>query len=161
MSGGKRFEPFDLSDAPLDTGSLAASLSDSGSGAFVSFEGRVRDTNENRDVVGLEYEAYGRLSLKEGSAIVREAERGVTAARCVHRVGRLRVGDVAVWIGVIAPHREEAFRACRFIIDEVKRRVPIWKKEHYRDGSSGWVGVDGAAPAAGAPDGRPGRPARS
>lgn len=147
-TSAKTFQPFELSDAALDTGSLAASLSDSGCGAFVSFEGRVRDTNENRDVVGLEYEAYGRLSLKEGAAIVREAERGVTLARCVHRVGRLRVGDVAVWIGVIAPHREEAFLACRFIIDEIKRRVPIWKKEHYRDGSSGWVGVEATVPAA-------------
>ncbi len=144
----RTFQPFELSGSPLDTGGLAASLSDSGCGAFVSFEGRVRDTNENRDVVGLEYEAYGRLSLKEGAAILREAERGVTAARCVHRVGSLRVGDVAVWIGVIAPHREEAFRACRFIIDEVKRRVPIWKKEHYRDGSSSWVGVEGATRSA-------------
>ncbi|HVP19344.1 MAG TPA: molybdenum cofactor biosynthesis protein MoaE [Spirochaetia bacterium] len=135
------FELFELSEKPLDVGRLAASLVDIHAGAFVSFEGRVRDTNENRAVVGLEYEAYVELCRKEGIAIVREARDGVIAARCVHRVGQLAVGDVAVWVGVLAGHRDEAFRAGRFIIDEVKRRVPIWKKEHYRDGSSEWIGL--------------------
>ena len=131
---------FSLSESPLDVAALAQSLCDVHAGAFVSFEGRVRDVNENRSVVGLEYEAYHELSLREGACVVREALPGVIAARCVHRVGRLSVGDVAVWVGVIARHRDEAFRACRFIIDQVKERVPIWKKEHYRDGSSQWVG---------------------
>ncbi len=135
------FELFQLSESPLEVSALAASLVDSHAGAFVSFEGRVRDTTENRVVVGLEYEAYEKLCRTEGTAVVREALPGVIAARCVHRVGRLSVGEVAVWVGVIAGHREEAFRACRRIIDEVKLRVPIWKKEHYADGSSGWVGL--------------------
>jgi len=139
-----RFEPFSLQDTPLDVTELAASLTGSHAGAFVSFEGRVRDTNEDREVVGLEYEAYPPLSLAEGTAIVREA-RDVISARCVHRVGSLAVGDVAVWVGVMAGHRDEAFRACRFIIDEVKRRIPIWKKERYRDGSSTWIGLPGAS----------------
>ncbi len=139
------FELFELSDKPLNVGRLAVTLSDSHAGAFVSFEGRVRDTNENRVVVQLEYEAYSRLSLTEGTAIVAEALKSVIAARCVHRVGQLAVGDVAVWVGVIAGHRDEAFHACRFIIDEVKRRVPIWKKEHYLDGSSEWIGLGGAS----------------
>jgi molybdopterin synthase catalytic subunit len=70
-------------------------------------------------------------------------------AACVHRVGDLRVGELAVWVGVSAPHRDEAFRACRYIIDEVKHRVPIWKKEHYVNGDSGWVNCERcAAPAA-------------
>jgi molybdopterin synthase catalytic subunit len=134
---------FELSRSPLSIGELAASLVDSHAGAFVSFEGRVRDMNEDRVVVGLEYEAYESLCLREGHAIVRTALESVIAARCVHRVGQLAVGDVAVWVGVIAGHRDEAFRACRFIIDQVKLRVPIWKKEHYGDGSSEWIGLGG------------------
>ncbi len=135
------FQLFQLSESPLDVATLSASLVDSHAGAFVAFEGRVRDTSEGRVVVRLEYEAYERLCMREGTAIVREALEGVIAARCVHRVGRLAVGEVAVWVGVIAGHRDEAFRACRQIIDQVKLRVPIWKKEHYQDGSSGWVGL--------------------
>jgi molybdopterin synthase catalytic subunit len=135
------FEPFELSDKPLPVAELAASLAGSHVGAYVSFEGRVRDTNESRAVVGLEYEAYPALSLAEGKTIVGEAQASVIAARCVHRVGRLAVGEIAIWIGVTASHREEAFQACRYIIDEVKRRVPIWKKEYYKDGSSGWIGL--------------------
>jgi molybdopterin synthase catalytic subunit len=139
-----RFELFALQDTPLNVAGLSASLTDSHAGAFVSFEGRVRDTNEDREVVGLEYEAYPALSLEEGTAILHEALAGVISARCVHRVGSLAVGDIAVWVGVIAGHRDEAFRVCRFIIDEVKLRVPIWKKEHYRNGSSQWIGLEGA-----------------
>ena len=132
---------FTLSETPLDTAALAGSLRAGHAGAFVSFEGRVRDTDGSRTVAALEYEAYPALCLAEGAAIVREALKDVVDARCVHRVGRLAVGDVAVWIGVIAGHRDEAFHACRFIIDEVKRRVPIWKKEHYGDGCSEWIGL--------------------
>jgi molybdopterin synthase catalytic subunit len=137
---------FSLDPDPLDVRALAAALTDnSAAGAFASFEGRVRDNNGGRRVLGLEYEAYPPLCLSEGNAIVRAALSGVIAARCVHRIGRLQVGDVAVWVGVISPHRDEAFRACRFIIDEVKRRVPIWKKEHYEEGPAEWIGL-GAAP---------------
>jgi molybdopterin synthase catalytic subunit len=134
-------ERFALSTTPLDPARLAETLRSGHAGAFVSFEGRVRDTDGTRTVVALEYDAYCALCLTEGAAILRVALNGIIDARCVHRVGRLAVGDVAVWIGVIAAHRDEAFRACRFIIDEVKRRVPIWKKEHYVDGHSEWVGL--------------------
>ena len=157
---GRAAEKFALSISPLDTARLAGSLHAGHAGAFVSFEGRVRNTDGTRTVVALEYDAYPPLCLKEGAAILSEALPGVIDARCVHRVGRLAVGDVAVWIGVIAGHRDEAFHACRFIIDEVKRRVPIWKKEHYRDGSSEWIGLGGsgatgsaASPPAGPPPG--------
>ena len=119
-------ELFALDDRPLDVTALSAALTDRHAGALVTFEGRVRDLNAGRTVVRLEYEAYQPLCLAEGTAIVTEAGSGVIAARCVHRVGQLSVGDVAVWVGVIAAHRDEAFRACRFIIDEVKKRVPIW-----------------------------------
>jgi molybdopterin synthase catalytic subunit len=137
---------FELSETPLDTAALSSSLASSHAGAFVSFEGRVRDSDGDRAVTGLDYDAYPAMCLKVGEAIVREALPDVIAARCVHRVGSLRVGEVSVWVGVIAPHREEAFRACRHIIDEVKRRVPIWKKERYADGQSHWVGLPAPAP---------------
>lgn len=138
---------FTLQEGPLDRAaisSLSEGLASSHAGALVTFEGRVRDTNGGRTVLGLEYDAYPALCLAEGQAILQEALRqpGVIEARCVHRVGRLAIGDVAVWVGVIGGHREEAFRACRFVIDEVKRRVPIWKKERYEDGSTGWIGLD-------------------
>jgi len=142
MSG---LPPFELSETPLDIAALADSLAASHAGALVTFEGRVRDTNEGKHVVSLEYEAYPALSLVEGNAIVGEALEGVIGARCVHRVGTLAVGDVAVWIGVTAAHRDQAFQACRYIIDQVKQRVPIWKKERYADGSAEWVGLGKAA----------------
>ncbi|MGO9310120.1 MAG: molybdenum cofactor biosynthesis protein MoaE [Spirochaetia bacterium] len=138
--------PFALSGEPLDPAALGAMLRADHAGAFVSFEGRVRNTDGTRAVVGLEYEAYTALCVSEGTLIVQEARDGIIDARCVHRVGRLAVGDVAVWIGVVAAHRDEAFRACRYVIDEVKRRVPLWKKEHYRDGTSEWIGLTGGAP---------------
>jgi molybdopterin synthase catalytic subunit len=137
---------FELSETPLDTAELSSRLASSHAGAFVSFEGRVRDSDGDRAVSGLDYDAYPRMCLKVGEAIVREVLPDVIAAKCVHRVGSLRVGEVSVWVGVIAGHRDEAFRGCRHIIDEVKRRVPIWKKERYADGQSRWVGLHVAGP---------------
>ncbi|MDE2154397.1 MAG: ThiF family adenylyltransferase [Xanthomonadaceae bacterium] len=132
---------FSLSAGPVDLVQLRADLQQPGSGGFCSFEGWVRDSNEGREVSGLEYEAYAELAQAEGERIVAEAiaRYGVPAARCVHRTGALEVGDLAVWIGVSGAHRDEAFRACRYIIDEIKHRLPIWKKEHYLDGDTAWV----------------------
>jgi adenylyltransferase/sulfurtransferase len=132
---------FDLSAAPVDLLRLREALQHPGSGGFCSFEGRVRNSNEGREVGGLEYEAYAELALAEGERILAEAiaRHGVLAARCVHRTGALGIGDLAVWIGVSAAHRDEAFRACRYIIDEIKHRLPIWKKEHYLTGDTAWV----------------------
>jgi molybdopterin synthase catalytic subunit len=98
-------------------------------------------------VRGLEYEAFAPLALREGERILTEAcERfGVRRAVCVHRVGALQLGDLAVYVAVSAAHRDEAFRACRYIIDEVKHRLPIWKKEHYENGDSGWVNCERCA----------------
>jgi molybdopterin synthase catalytic subunit len=95
----------------------------------------------------LAYEAFEALAIKEGERIVREAiaKFGVVNAACVHRVGDLAIGDLAVWVGVSSRHRAEAFAACRYIIDEVKHRVPIWKKEHYVNGDSGWVNCERCA----------------
>lgn len=132
---------FDLTAAPADLAKLREELKHPGSGGFCAFEGWVRNNNEGREVSGLEYEAYTELAIAEGERILAEAaERyGVLAASAVHRVGDLKIGDLAVWIGASAPHRDEAFRACRYIIDEIKHRLPIWKKEHYLEGDTAWV----------------------
>ncbi|WP_243048863.1 ThiF family adenylyltransferase [Dyella sp. RRB7] len=132
---------FSLSSDAVDTAGLHAALQHPGSGGFCAFEGWVRNSNDGREVDGLEYEAYAELALAEGERILDEAiaRYGVTDARCVHRSGHLKVGELAVWVGVSAAHRDEAFRACRYIIDEIKHRLPIWKKEHYLTGESNWV----------------------
>ncbi len=111
-------------------------------GAFVSFEGWVRNHHQGKKVVALEYEAHQKLCLTEANKILAEMKKqfDVLDARIVHRIGRLKVGEVAVWIGVTASHRDQAFKACRFLIDEIKQRLPIWKKEIYANGDSGWVG---------------------
>jgi adenylyltransferase/sulfurtransferase len=139
--------PFRFSTSALDTVALQREMRDESCGGFASFEGWVRNHNEGHAVTRLEYEAFAELAEKEGARIVEEARAkyGVTRAACVHRVGSLGLGDVAVWVGVSAAHRDEAFRACRFIIDEVKHRVPIWKKEHYVNGDSGWVNCERCA----------------
>jgi molybdopterin synthase catalytic subunit len=120
-------------------------MTDPAAGALVAFEGRVRNHNEGNTVVALEYQAYGPMAEREGADLLSEAMKtfGIRDARCVHRTGRLEVGDVAVWIGVTASHRDDAFKACRFIIDELKRRVPIWKREHFAEGSSAWLDTPG------------------
>jgi adenylyltransferase/sulfurtransferase len=140
-------KPFSFSSTALDTAALQRELRDLSCGGFAAFEGWVRDHNEGHAVTRLEYEAFAELAEKEAARIVEQAREkfGVTRAACVHRVGSLALGEVAVWVGVSAPHRDEAFRACRFIIDEVKHRLPIWKKEHYVNGDSGWVNCERCA----------------
>ncbi|NJD31573.1 MAG: molybdopterin converting factor [Gammaproteobacteria bacterium] len=140
-------QAFGFSTSRLEPGRYRALLEDPAAGGYASFEGWVRDHNDGRRVQRLEYEAFEALALREGERIVAAAiERfGVSRAACVHRLGELGIGELAVWVGVSAAHRDEAFRACRFIIDEVKHRVPIWKKEHYEDGDSGWVNCERCA----------------
>lgn len=142
---------FGFSREPLDPQACQAQLDDPAAGACVCFEGRVRNHNEGRSVQRLEYEAYEQLGRKEGERIMAEAlaRFPLARARCVHRLGTLEIGELAVWVGVTAAHRDAAFAACRYIIDQVKDRVPIWKKEHYAAGDSGWINCQ--APAAGAP----------
>jgi len=146
---------FRFTQTAIDTDAARRELLDGGAGAFTSFEGWVRDHNEGQEVTLLEYEAFQELAVKEGARIVAEALQrfAVLHAQCIHRVGALEVSDMAVWVGVSSAHRGEAFDACRFIIDEVKHRVPIWKKEHYRSGDSGWVNCErcAAAPSSTAP----------
>ncbi len=135
------FNGFEISGEPLDIAGLSKSLTDRTAGAFTSFEGWVRDHNDGRQVDGLDYEIFAPLALAEGAAILEEARQKfkVNAIRAIHRHGMLAIGDCAVWVGVVSAHRDEAFRACRYVIDEVKHRLPIWKKEHYRDGTAEWV----------------------
>jgi molybdopterin synthase catalytic subunit len=144
---GVRVQQFRFTHARIEIPLLRAALADPACGGFASFEGWVRDHNEGARVQRLEYEAYEALALREGERILGEAitQFGVTRAACVHRLGDLAIGDVAVWVGASSPHRNEAFLACRYIIDEVKHRLPIWKKEHYVRGDSGWVNCERCA----------------
>lgn len=132
---------FSIAADAIDFVAFRAALEDPRCGAAVFFEGRVRDHNEGRAVDRLEYEVYHPLAMKEGEVIIEEARArwAFHGARCVHREGLLELGDIAVLVGVVAPHRDEAFQAARYIIDETKARLPIWKKEHYRDGETHWV----------------------
>ena len=132
-----RIEPDKLRDALLDHAA----------GGYVAFEGWIRNENEGEEVLRLEYEVYEPLAVKEGEKIIAEAKQKfpILHADCVHREGLLELGECAVWVGVSSAHRDEAFRACRYIIDEIKVRLPIWKKEHYVGGDSGWVNCERCA----------------
>jgi len=135
---------FSLSEGPIDSDQLARTLADARAGACVTFEGWVRDHNDGRAVQRLDYQAFAPLAQAEGERIVADAVQrfGLVAAVCVHRVGALAIGDLAVWVGASSAHRDAAFAACRYIIDEVKQHVPIWKNEHYASGESGWLHPD-------------------
>lgn len=132
---------FWLSDATIDATPLRTRLLDARAGAFASFEGWVRNHNEGHSVDGLRYEAYVALAEAEGERIIEEALQrfGAIDAVCTHRIGDLAIGDMAVWVGVSAAHRGMAFDTCRWILDEVKSRVPIWKHEQYVDGRTDWL----------------------
>jgi molybdopterin synthase catalytic subunit len=138
---------FAISDQKIEVAELRQQLANPGSGGVCVFEGWVRNQNEGRDVLQLEYEVYEPLAVSEGEKVIAEAMRDFPflEASCVHRSGLLAIGDCAVWVGVSAAHRDEAFKACRYIIDEIKSRLPIWKKEHYVDGDSGWVNCERCA----------------
>ncbi len=132
---------FQIQPAPLDPVALKRQLLDPQAGACVTFEGWVRNHNAGKPVQSLEYESYALLAEREGERILAEvrARHAISAAVCIHRIGHLQLGDLAVWVGVSAAHRGAAFDACREIIDETKARVPIWKKEHYADGATQWI----------------------
>ncbi len=110
-------------------------------GAVLLFLGVVRDHNEGRAVTSIGYEAYGDMASRVLDEIAREAaERtGVGGVAVVHRVGRLSVGAVSVAIAISSPHRDEAYRASRYVIEEIKERLPVWKEEHYADGGRSWI----------------------
>lgn len=130
-----------ITEQPIAAAELAAQVRSDADGAIVSFEGVVRDHNAGKGVSYLEYEAYAEMAEREMARIGAEAmsEYRVSNVAIVHRVGRLDIGEVSIAIAVSAPHRREAFAACAYVIDRVKERVPIWKKEYYADGQQ-WLG---------------------
>jgi molybdopterin synthase catalytic subunit len=132
---------FRIAATPLAVAALQQELADVRAGACVTFEGWVRNRNEGQPVRSLEYEAYVPLATREGERILAEARAkfALVGASAVHRVGHLQLGELAVWVGVTAEHRGAAFDACRYIIDEAKARLPIWKKEHYASGATAWI----------------------
>jgi molybdopterin synthase catalytic subunit len=128
-------------DRPIDSSALLSEVGQLRNGATLLFVGTVRDSNEGAEVTALDYSAYSGMAERELSAIVGEAgTRWQTDAIVVeHRVGSLALGEVSVAIAVGHPHRGEAYEASRYIIEELKRRLPIWKREHYVDGRADWV----------------------
>jgi len=140
-------DAMQIGTARIDPDALRRELFDHAAGAYVSFEGWIRNRNEGHDVLRLEYEAYDLIAVKEGEKVIAEAREkyALLQAHCVHRTGLLELGECAVWVGVSSAHRDEAFQACRYIIDQVKVRLPVWKKEHYVDGHSGWVNCERCA----------------
>lgn len=129
-----------LTEAAIDTARLAARVAGPGRGAQVAFVGTVRNHQDGRQVSQLHYTAYGPMAEAQCRTIVDEAEaRWPVSVALQHRVGTLTIGDAAVVVVAAGDHREEAFAACRFVIEEVKRRVPIWKRERYADGTEVWV----------------------
>lgn len=133
---------FSLTRYPIVTASILRGVHVPASGAVVSFEGRVRNHNHGQQVVALEYEAYDDLAVSEGLRVIEEAAQrfGLQHAVAVHRTGSLILEDVAVLVVAAAAHRDAAFAGCRYMIDEIKARLPIWKCETYADGRSEWVG---------------------
>ncbi|NNF67182.1 MAG: molybdenum cofactor biosynthesis protein MoaE [Gammaproteobacteria bacterium] len=140
---------FRLQPRSIDLMSLRLQLADPACGGFASFEGWVRNENEGKSVLRLEYEAYPALAKSEGSLVVDEALQkfDIKNAVCAHRSGELQIGELAVWVGVSAPHRNAAFEACQYIIDQIKQRLPVWKKEYYADGEVLWVNCASCASA--------------
>ena len=141
---------FEVTSQVIDLAAARERLLDPGCGAYVQFEGWVRDHNEGQTVIRLEYEVYEPLAVKEGERILAEAVQrfGVARAAAIHRSGMLELADVAVIVGVSSAHRGEAFEACRYIIDQLKMRLPIWKKEYYANGVAEWVNCRHCAEAA-------------
>jgi molybdopterin synthase catalytic subunit len=136
-----------LSADPLDLGALVAAVADPERGAIVTFLGCTRREESSRPVVAIEYEAYEELVVRELAAVCAEADaRFGGAVACRHRVGAVAVGEPSVAIAAASAHRPAAFAACRYVIDELKSRAPIWKRIVYADGASEWVdGRDAAA----------------
>ena len=132
---------FRILATPIDPAVWQASLADARAGACASFAGWVRNRNEGQPVQSLEYEAFVPLAEAEGARILAEAREKFALVGCaaVHRIGHLQLGELAVWVGVTAEHRGAAFDACRYIIDEAKARLPIWKKEYYASGATAWI----------------------
>lgn len=138
---------FALLDKPIDADKLKSLLTDDKSGALVSFEGWVRNHNNERAVSRLTYYSYEQLALNQGAKLIAETKVkfDINQAVAIHRVGELAIGDMAVWVGVSSAHRYMAFDACRWLLDAIKEYIPIWKQEFYDDevGGSLWLSNNG------------------
>lgn len=128
-------------DVPIDLSSLLARVANHANGATLLFVGTVRDVNDGRNVTGMEYSAYRSMAERELADIVREAgeQFGSDDIAVEHRLGTLELGEASVAIAVAHPHRGAAYDASRYLIEQLKKRVPIWKLEHYVDGTREWV----------------------
>jgi MoaE-MoaD fusion protein len=137
VSGGA----FRLVEGPLDLAAVIAEVADERAGAIATFQGTVRRQSRGREVIALEYEAYGGMAEKVMAEIAAGVKQryDLSEVAVAHRVGRCEVGEVSVAIAVSAPHRQDALSACRDVIDELKQRVPLWKKELYEGGEE-WIG---------------------
>ncbi|HEV8615780.1 MAG TPA: molybdenum cofactor biosynthesis protein MoaE [Methylomirabilota bacterium] len=146
VSGGSDADDlFEVVDRPLSPDAIAARVDDPGAGGVVIFSGVVRNQTEGRPVKLLEYEAHAPMAaakMREIGEALRARWPGVKRVAMQHRVGRLEIGEASVLIAVSAAHRGDAFDACRYAIDTLKRTVPVWKKEHFEDGEV-WVGLQG------------------
>ncbi|HET7276166.1 MAG TPA: molybdenum cofactor biosynthesis protein MoaE [Longimicrobiaceae bacterium] len=130
-----------ITDAIIDPAAVLAGTSSDNDGAVVLFLGVVRDHNDDRAVSHLEYEAYTAMAEAELRKVGQEARDrfDVGTVRIVHRIGRLEIGEVSVAISVASPHRAAAYESSRYIIEELKKRVPIWKREGYLEGERVWL----------------------
>ncbi len=135
---------FKINKTPINTEPLRNEVTDPSAGGYASFEGWTRNHNDGQIVSLLEYDVYEAMALKQGAVIINDALKkfAITKASCVHRQGVVAIGEMAVWVGVSATHRGPAFDACRYIIDRIKHELPIWKKETYENGDSGWVACE-------------------
>jgi molybdopterin synthase catalytic subunit len=126
---------------PIDPAAIMSRVGAAGDGATILFLGTVRDHNEGRPVSGMRYDSYADMAEKVLGQIADEAalRLGTDRIVVVHRVGDLAIGDVSVAIAASAPHRAGAFDAARYVIEEIKRRLPVWKQEHYVGGESQWL----------------------
>ncbi|TXD98453.1 molybdenum cofactor biosynthesis protein MoaE [Psychrobacter frigidicola] len=136
---------FSLLDIAIDESRLRNMLDNDSCGAFVSFEGRVRNHNNASSVERLSYYGYEELAINQGRQIIEEAKSkfDITHAIAIHRIGALEIGDIAVWIGVVSSHRYPAFDACRWILDTIKADIPVWKQEYYENEDSKWLSNNG------------------
>lgn len=138
---------FRVTSEPLNMQELLTFVGDPGAGAIAIFIGTARNHNEGRNVISLEYEAYPEMAEKELKLLGQEAEEKWDICRMAiyHRVGPVQIREASVMIAVSSGHRQDAFSACRFAIEEIKKRVPIWKKEVY-EGGEVWIGTQSGQP---------------
>jgi molybdopterin synthase catalytic subunit len=144
-------DSFSITFAPLSLTEVYALADDPANGAVVVMSGTVRNQTDGQSVVALEYQAYEPMALRVFEAIasdIRKQSPDVNRIAIHHRTGRLQIGEISVVVAVGCPHRSEAFAACKYAIDTLKHNAPIWKKEHWADGSSSWVSI-GACEQAG------------